>query len=116
MNFLIQRELFWRACGFDLREKNQAVLELIWRLRKHGCLVRFDPALTVEALWTDQNSAARIRATLRQVVDVIVLTLRHRPGLLSQVEWGRWVKNTAHTAGQDTAGAVEEHFPHGTEF
>ncbi len=89
-NLLIDRHAFQAAGGFDLRLNCNEDSEIVWRLKRLGYRVRFDPGLIVYARDHRRLRAGLLRKTTHSLLRSLLLYLNLMPAHWRYHDWGYW--------------------------
>jgi glycosyltransferase involved in cell wall biosynthesis len=93
-NMLVSAEVFAKTGGFDLRLNCNEDSELMWRVRRSGYRVTFDPDLSVYAVDHRRLYRGRIRKTLHSFVRCALMYCNLMPSRWRSSDWGYWSGTT----------------------
>jgi glycosyltransferase involved in cell wall biosynthesis len=99
-NLLIERYAFQAVGGFDLGLNCNEDSEIVWRIKRRGYRVLFDPGLIVYARDHRRLRAGLLRKTTHSVFRSLLLYLNLIPARWRHHDWGYW----SHSRSIDVAG------------
>jgi GT2 family glycosyltransferase len=89
-NLLLPRSALFEVGGFDLRLSCNEDSEVVWRMRRAGCRVRFLPDLVVYAIDHRRVERGRAKKTLHSIARCLLLYTDLMPKRLRSLDWGYW--------------------------
>lgn len=92
-NMLVNRHTFFSVGGFDLKLPCNEDSELIWRIKKHGYQVLYNPELIVYAHDHRRLEQGKIKKTLHTLTRCLFVYYDLLPEKLRTHDWGYWSQN-----------------------
>ncbi|MEW5956551.1 MAG: glycosyltransferase [Chloroflexota bacterium] len=89
-NLLVSRSAFYNTGGFDLRLTCNEDSELVWRIKRGGYPVVFDPHLVVYARDHRRLRYGPVRKTAHSVLRCLLLYYNLMPTRWRSHDWGYW--------------------------